>query len=195
MAAIADEHARAITALGDGIVDVVGFSTGASIALQLAADHPGAVRRLAVVGGACRLSPTGREVQARVAELLRAGRARAAARAAASAVAPRGTRAAAGAVAWLGAGRAFGDPDARDDLATTLEAEVAFDLTGGTDPISAPTLVVMGDRDRFYGPELARETASLIPGSHLVIVRHRGHLTASTHHRTVATLGGFLLAD
>jgi pimeloyl-ACP methyl ester carboxylesterase len=63
-------------ALGDefgGPVDVLGISTGGSLALQLAADRPGLVRRLVVAGAAYRLSEHGRAFQRRVAELSAAG--------------------------------------------------------------------------------------------------------------------------
>ncbi|HET9928175.1 MAG TPA: alpha/beta hydrolase [Rubrobacter sp.] len=54
-------------------VDVLGISTGGSIALQLAADRPELVSKLVVAGAACRLSEHGREFQRRVAELSAAG--------------------------------------------------------------------------------------------------------------------------
>ena len=46
-------------------VDVLGISTGGSIAQQLAADHPRGVRRLALVSAACRLENSGRTISAR----------------------------------------------------------------------------------------------------------------------------------
>src|SRR3712207_586161 len=56
-----------------GPVDVLGISTGGSIALQLAADRPGLVRRLVVAGAAYRLSEHGRDFQRRTAQLSAAG--------------------------------------------------------------------------------------------------------------------------
>ena len=72
MAEIAAEHADAIRALG-GRVDVMGTSTGGSIAQQLAADHPDVVGRLFLLSTACRLGPEGKVLQRRVAARIRAG--------------------------------------------------------------------------------------------------------------------------
>jgi pimeloyl-ACP methyl ester carboxylesterase len=55
-------------------VCVEGSSTGGSVAQQFAIDHPQLVRRLVLAATACRLSPHGREVQRRFAELVRQGR-------------------------------------------------------------------------------------------------------------------------
>jgi pimeloyl-ACP methyl ester carboxylesterase len=89
MAALAAEHAEAIRAGLPAPVDVIGTSTGGSIAQQLAADRPDVVRRLVLVSSACRLGPEGRRLQRRVAARLRAGaRRRAGAVLAASFVAP-----------------------------------------------------------------------------------------------------------
>jgi len=71
MGELAAAHADAIRDHADGPVDLVGMSTGGSIAQQLAADHPGIVRRLVLISTACRLGPVGRTLQGRVADLLR----------------------------------------------------------------------------------------------------------------------------
>ena len=68
----AARHAAAITELG-APVDVLGVSTGGSIAQLLAAEHPQAVRRLALLSTGCRLSPELRALQAEVARLLGQG--------------------------------------------------------------------------------------------------------------------------
>ena len=76
MADIARDYAVALPGLFDEPVDVVGVSTGGSVALQLAADHPGIVRRLVLAASAYRLGEGGRAAQRRVAEHVRAGRTR-----------------------------------------------------------------------------------------------------------------------
>jgi pimeloyl-ACP methyl ester carboxylesterase len=48
-------------------VDLLGVSTGGSIAQQLAAEHPGAVRRLVLLSTACRLGPEAVRLQRQIA--------------------------------------------------------------------------------------------------------------------------------
>jgi pimeloyl-ACP methyl ester carboxylesterase len=49
---MADDMAVVLADLGYGEVDVLGYSLGAGVALRLAVQHPGIVRRLALVSGA-----------------------------------------------------------------------------------------------------------------------------------------------
>ncbi len=77
MADIAAEHATAMRVAFGEPVDVVGMSTGGSIAQQIAAQHPEVVRRLVLVSTGCRLGPAAKSVQRRVAARVRAGATRA----------------------------------------------------------------------------------------------------------------------
>ncbi|MFC4003242.1 alpha/beta fold hydrolase [Prauserella oleivorans] len=174
-------------------IDVVEVSTGGSVALQLAADHPGLVRRLVVVSAACRLGPHGRTAQRRAAESLRAGRPR---RAAASLVGTSGigplSGVVLGGVGWALGRAVVGDGD--PDLLAMLEAEDGFDLEPRLGEITAPTLVVGGERDRFYGRDLLARTAARIPGGTLKVYPRTGHLTTTRRDAAEAALG-FLGAD
>jgi pimeloyl-ACP methyl ester carboxylesterase len=188
MAGLAAEHAEAIDALDAGPVDVIGASTGGSIAQQLAADHPHAVRRLVLLSTGCRLTPESRRQQAQIAAEVRAGRPqRAVVSAAAFVVFPRAEPLARLLAPLVGS---VGD---LSDLAGTIEAEDTFDLALAARPIIAPTLIVCGARDRFYPRPLLEETQRLIPGSSLHLIPHRGHLTAAGSTRAVAAIRGFLL--
>jgi pimeloyl-ACP methyl ester carboxylesterase len=194
MAEIAAEHADAIReGFGGSAVDVVGISTGGSIAQQLASDHPELVRRLVLLSTACRLGPDGRLLQRRVAARIRRGAHRQAfAVMAAGLVPPRRGRLAAAAVAWLAAPQMTGGADDLADMATTIEAEDDFDLASCRDAIRAPTLILTGREDRFYSPELFTETSNLIPGSRLRVFDGRGHVTVTRHPELAAEIRRFL---
>jgi pimeloyl-ACP methyl ester carboxylesterase len=191
MAEIAAEHAQAIDALDAGPVDVVGVSTGGSIAQQLAADHPGAIRRLVLIGTGCRLSAKTRRLQADIAAEVRAGREARALASSALSVLAGGGQSLAGVLAPVAAPlvRRLGD---LSDLATTIEAEDGFDLAHCDGTITAPTLIAAGARDRFYPRQLLEETQELIPGSVLVRIPRRGHLNVMSSPRLTATVRGFI---
>lgn len=193
MQALAAEHAAALHSCFAAPVDVVGMSTGGSIAQQLAADHPHMVRRLALISTACRLGPWGRAAQLRVAAELRAGRTRrAVATAAAGLVPPRRGRGLAAAAAWLLGPRVVSTARDRDDLVATIEAEDGFDLARCQTPIQAPTLIIGGVKDRFYSPALFTETARLIPNSQLHLSNRRGHITVARDSAALTALASFL---
>jgi len=173
---LADDVARAITEIGRGPIDVVGVSTGGSIALQLAVDHAALVRRLALVSSAHRLGDTGREAQRRTAAHLRAGDP---SRAAAALLAQTTTGARASSLLdRLGrVGHSFVVGDRHDDLVAVLEAEDAFDVGARLGDVVAPTLVVAGGEDGFYPLDLVARTVSGLPHASLVVHRRSGHLS------------------
>ena len=78
------------------------------------------------------------------------------------------------------------------DLATTIEAEDRFDLASCDGPIQAPTLIMVGARDRFYPQPLLRETQRLIPGSVLHVTPRRGHMTVMMGSRWSAIVRAHL---
>jgi pimeloyl-ACP methyl ester carboxylesterase len=196
IAALAAEHADAIRASFGGPVDAIGVSTGGSIAQQLAADHPDAVRRLVLVGAACRLGPAARSIQRAIAARIRAGaRRQAFALMGADLVSPGRRQVPLGALAWALGPLVFSDPSELDDMATTIEAEDAFDLAACREAIRAPTLIVAGERDRFYTPELFAETAELIPDGRLRPFAGRGHVTVLADPRYAPEVVGFLDAE
>jgi pimeloyl-ACP methyl ester carboxylesterase len=194
MADLAAEYADAITAHLDAPVDVVGTSTGGSIAQQLAADHPETVKRMVLLSAACRLGPHGRDLQGAVAAELRAGQTRRAVSIAAAGLAPTGLRTLARGVGWAAARRVIPTAAAAADLAATIEAEDGFDLAACERAIEARTLIIGGGRDRFYGAGLFRETAALIPHSQLEMFPRRGHISVTGDRRAQAIIAGFLLA-
>lgn len=192
MADLADDVASAVRDdLGGGPVPVVGVSTGGSIALQLAVDHPELVSRLVLVCAAARLGDEGRRRQRRLAELTRAGRPRAAWGQLGTPLA--GTvlgRAATSVLCWAGGGPS-GDDAA--DLLATIEAEDAFDLTGRLPEVRIPVLVVGGGRDGFYGDLIARTAEGL--GALLVLAPRASHMTAAADRAVRRAVLTFLGTD
>ncbi len=176
MADLARDCAEAIGAGFAAPVDVLGISTGGSLALQLALDRPDLVRRLVVAGAAYRLSDHGRRFQRRVAQLSAAGDRRGLARMNAPDIADsRLGQRIAGGLLWLSGPlfiRRTWDPS---DMIATIEAEDSFDVGGRLREISVPTLVVGGGRDRFYPRNLFAATAAGIPNARLTIYEDRAH--------------------
>ncbi|MGW4773407.1 alpha/beta fold hydrolase [Nocardia sp. NPDC004278] len=173
MADIAAEHARALHDEFGEPVDVVGVSSGGSLALQLAADHPAAVRRLIIASSGYTLENATRAAQLRYGEAAYAGKRGLHHMAAVAFKSPVAQRLAAAGM-WLA------DPLARPrnpaDTLAFIRAEDAFDLTGRLSDITAPTLVLGGDSDGGYSTETFRRTADGIPNSRLIIYPHTTHI-------------------
>jgi pimeloyl-ACP methyl ester carboxylesterase len=198
IATMADDYAAMIRTEFGGPVDLVGVSTGGSIAQQLAVDYSELVRRLVLYSTAYRLGEDGKEFQRRQAELAKAGRwGTAMAESMALMLLPRR-----GLGRWLTLpvrwflallGAVIPKPSDPSDFVTTVEAEDAFDLGSRLGEIRAPTLVVAGARDPFYSPDLFRATAAGIPGARLVLEPRGGHVP--TGDRIARAILGFLGAN
>lgn len=195
MADLASEHAVALRDHFGTAVNVLGMSTGGSIALQLAADHPGVVNRLVVAGAAHRLSPDAREVLRRTADLSAANDMRAAYHEFA-----KGTSASRLGQWLLGELQrrlepvVFGRIPDRSDWVNTLRAEERLDLSERLAEIKVPVLVIGGGRDRAYSVELFTATADGIPDATLRLYPKRGHGGTFTDRRFVSDIVGFLAA-
>ena len=191
MADIARDYAEALRLQFGRPVDVMGISTGGSIALQLAADHPDVVNRLVIVSAAYRLSGPGAEAQLRVAREVQVGWPRQASAEIMGLIGsgPRSRRVLR-AVGWLIGKVMYGK--ATPDMIATINAEDAFNLRDRLHEISAPTLVVGGQNDGFYSEALFTETAALIPDGRLFLYEGKGHMSASTAPGLVPEVLGFL---
>jgi pimeloyl-ACP methyl ester carboxylesterase len=191
MADVAAEHAAAMRAALGRPIDLLGMSTGGSIAQQIAAEHPDVVRRLVLVSTGCRLGPLTKQLQRRLAARIRAGSIRQATALFAADLTPPGPLELPAALAgWFWGPRIFKAEGLRD-MATMAEAEDDFDLSQ-LPRIDAPTLLVGGSRDRYYGTELFEQTAALIPDCQLEIRRGLGHITVMWHPRVLARIRFFL---
>lgn len=196
MADIAEDYAVALDATFGSPVNVLGISTGGSIAQQFAVDHPRLVRRLVLAGAAHRLGPVAREAQRRSAEFAALGdHRRSLAAAAPTLVGSRSGLRFIGAAFWLlaplaGMGRSW-DPS---DMIATIRAEDAFDIADRLGGIRAPTLLIAGDRDLNYDMALFERTATLIPDCRLVVYEGRGHGGTFTDRRFARDVVAFFEA-
>ena len=100
-------------------------------------------------------------------------------------------KAVAAAAGWLLARRLVRGPGYWADMATTIEAEDGVDLASCPVPITAPTLIVAGRDDRFYSAALFGQTAQLIAGSHLHLIRGRGHITVTRDRSFTPAVAAF----
>lgn len=170
----------------DGPANVLGISTGGSIALQLAADHPELVTKLVLGGTACTLGPIGRRAQRAYIDRVRQGRRPSPALAEVVTRSPIGQKLL-GALLWLSDGRKD-----HTDAATVLNAEDGFDLRGRLHEIKAPTLLIQGAKDVIYPLDLARQTVDGIPGARLVVYQERSHSGTFTDKRFARDVLDFL---
>ncbi|MGV9329779.1 alpha/beta fold hydrolase [Streptosporangium sandarakinum] len=187
MAELAAHYAGAIEATFSEPVNVLGMSTGGSIALQLAADHPELIARLVLGGTACTLGPIGKRAQRAYIDRARRGQRPSPALAELVTESAIG-RALVKAVGWLADGRKD-----HTDAATMLNAEDGYDLRGRLHDIKAPTLLIQGEKDLVYPLELARQTARGIPGARLIGYPGTSHAATFTDKRFASDALTFLL--
>ena len=155
---------------------VMGFSTGGAIAQYVALDHPEAVRSLALIVSASRLSEEGRQACERWRALTRGGRWQElrADMASATVTGETNKRLARAFMKVLG-GLVLRAPSDPSDFLTTLEADLNHDTTGRLTEISTPSLIIGGSEDPFYSEDLFRETAEKIPDATLRVYEGVGH--------------------
>jgi pimeloyl-ACP methyl ester carboxylesterase len=170
---------------------VHGTSSGGSIALQLAIDHPELVRRLVVSAAACRLSDGGREIQRELLRLTEAGDARGTGAFLMGTMAPGPLAYPARAFGWL-AGGIFASENPADTLAV-LRAEDAFDAEPDLGRIQAPALVLGGTTDAFYSEELFRRTGDGIPDCRALLFSGKSHMYVAGSAVPAALALGFLV--
>lgn len=189
MADIANDHADAIRKQFGEAVHVLGMSSGGSLALQLAVDHPDVVRKLVIAGSAYTLSEKTRAVQRDYTEAVAAGK-RGAHLQAPVTVGTKLEQALLVPVLWLT--DPLLRPEDPQDMLHFAQAEDSFDVGDRLGDISMPTLVIGGDRDLAYSTELFRATAEGIPGAELIIYPKAGHIGTFTNKRYVDDVTSFL---
>ena len=186
--AVAD-HLRQVF---DQPVDVIGFSTGGSFGLQLAATHPDLVRRLVLVSSGSRLAGHAAHTQQTMIRIAAWKRPRLLMASFGWDIVPkwRGRTLAAATLAAFGPRLYPGAADLRD-LHATLLAEASFDLRE-LPTVAAPTLIINGGKDRFYTRDIVDETAALIPDARLLVYPDKGHIGVVSDKRAVRETLQFL---
>jgi pimeloyl-ACP methyl ester carboxylesterase len=183
VADMADDVAEAIVELGGRVDVVVGLSYGGMIAQYLAAEHPDRVDRVVLAMAACEVSPLVKAIDLRMATALSAGDGAGVAEAGLAYLLPSERAAPVRrAVARLLGPLVGGEPRGADPLIEG-RAEEVFDARPVLPTVRVPVLVLVGDRDLAFSPEVAAETARLIPGSTLRWYRGKGHLRAASSRR------------
>jgi pimeloyl-ACP methyl ester carboxylesterase len=195
IADIADDYARVIDDEFGGRVDIVlAESFGGMIAQYLAVRRPDSFGHIALVVTAAELSDRGKDVDSRLAAALARGDTHGAGMVFAEYMLPGGR------LGWLrrlvrpllSRGlRARADHPAEDVL-TEVRAEVAFDSRPVLGQISRPVLLVCGGSDRFFPPDVASETAGLIPDCTLLWYEGKGHLRVAASGRLARDILAFV---
>ncbi len=175
---MADDYAGTIREEFGGPVNIIGVSTGGSIAQHFAADHPELVRRLVLHSSAHTLSEAGKQLQIKVAQMAKQGRWYAASAAMMGFILPRTglMKVLTGPLnAIISTLMALSAPKDPNDLVVTVEAEDKHAFRERLPEITAPTLVIAGAEDPFYTPDLFRETAEGISHARLILYEGMGH--------------------
>jgi pimeloyl-ACP methyl ester carboxylesterase len=168
-------------------VNVLGMSTGGSIALQLAADHSELIARPVLGGTACTLGPIGKRAQRAYIDRARRGQRPSPAPAELVTESAIG-RALVTTLGWVADGRKD-----HTDVATMRNAADRYDLRGRLHDGKACTLLFQGAKDLVYPLEPARQTARAILGARLISYPGRSHATTFTDKRFASDELTFLL--
>ena len=148
---MANDYAEMIRNELDHPVDVLGLSTGGTIAQYFALDHPDLVRRLVLASTGYRLSETGKQLQLYVGEMARQRKWRKALPAMLEGLYPKGgglKKRFFKFMMWIMA--TFAAPKDPSDAVVTIEAEDNHNFKDLLSQIKVPTLVIGGVDDYFY---------------------------------------------
>jgi pimeloyl-ACP methyl ester carboxylesterase len=175
---MARDYAELIRTEFDCPVDILGVSTGGSIAQHFAADYPHLVRSLVLHSSAHMLAEKARLAQLEVGHLAQQWRGRAAAEYLIAFMLPSEGiwRYIAVPMARLSAPLiAPGGSNDLSNLVVTVAAEDKHFFQDRLAEIRAPTLVIAGMEDPFYSPDLFCETAAGIPNARLMLFEKMRH--------------------
>jgi pimeloyl-ACP methyl ester carboxylesterase len=177
IAAMADWTAALIAAAGMGKATLIGHSMGSLIALETAARHPGRVAALGLIGAAAAI-PVSRD-------LLSAAQANDHAAIDMVDIWGHGFRAGLGGSLapgmWmLGGGMRLLERARPGVLFTDLAACNAYgDGLASTARVTAPAVLVLGERDLMTPSRAGRELAAALPNARVVTLKGAGHMLMS----------------
>jgi pimeloyl-ACP methyl ester carboxylesterase len=175
---MADDYAEMIRQEFNGPVDVIGVSTGGSLAQHFAADHPNLLRRLVIHSSAHTLGKAGKQIQLEIGRLAQAGRVAQAWQAMIRFGMPSTGiwKFLNQPLAWTAAQLlSLGPKPDLSDLVVTIKTEDQHAFKDRLAEIKSPTLVIAGEDDPFYSPDLFRETAAGIPHARLALFENMRH--------------------
>jgi len=161
-------------------VNIIGASTGGQIAQYLAANHPDVVKKLIIISASYKVSQKGAEIEKRAAELFKQEKY---GKALATILDLIVTSKIKGAFLKLFTrllGRRFmGEIKYPNDFLNEVRGDVEMNFKERLKDIKAPTLLLSGELDIEYPPELVRETAEGIPNAKMIIYNGYGHNLAA----------------
>jgi pimeloyl-ACP methyl ester carboxylesterase len=165
---MAEDYAAVLQDQLAGHVELLlGDTFGGFLAQYLAAAHPDALDRLALVNTAAQISDWGTDVDTRIASGLAAGDLGTAGTVMAEAVLPGRPLAIARRVVGPALLNGLLAGCSAEDYVVELQAEVAFDASPVLTRITAPTLLVCGALDPFFTRAQVDQTAARIPNCDL----------------------------
>ena len=157
-------------------VDIMGMSSGGSSAMHFAADHPDLVNKLILAMTGYCLNPNGKEVAIIWRDLALAENWQALYERMGVDVAEGSTPEWVTRLIMKLFGRVLlGKPKSGSDFAIVLDSDINLNVKDKLPQISTPTLVIGGANDPFYGADIIRETAKLIPNAKLCLIEGGGH--------------------
>jgi len=183
---MANDYASMIEQEFESPVDIIGISTGGSIALHFASLHPQLVRRLVIHSSAYKLNDKAKQMQLNVAMCAMNGKWRKAWKLLIATCFPQD-----GYLSFLSKPLihlsafllSIHHPKDANDLVVTVKAEDTHDFLDQLGEITCPTLVAGGVDDYFYSSELFEKTANGIPNAKLCLYEKMGHPASGKQFR------------
>jgi len=169
---MANDYAEMVRNELDYPVDVLGLSTGGTIAQYFGLDHPDLVHHLVLASTGYALSENGKKLQLHVGEMAKQRKWRKAYTAMMDGVYPEGGLKRVFFKLVMSIMTAFSKPDDPSDVVITIDAEDQHNFKGLLGELKVPTLVIGGEDDFFYP---IRETGEAIPDAKMVLYKGFGH--------------------